>query len=459
MVKSTRTRFVGRRFAAALVAPLLLLLGTRGTQPARAQAPAGGGPDTAVALVGGTLIDGVSNRVLRNSVVLVRGGQIERVGSVGVLEIPPLYRQIDTDGRTVLPGLWDMHVHLLYAGHTNIQSWHQTYTPRFERDIMPATARQMLMAGVTSVRDLGAPPDALFAVKARIARGEIEGPTIYAAGPQLTHTPPPWAQFYRWGVSGAPDAAAKATMLLDQGADVLKVTDAESMTVAEISAITGAAHARGKLVSAHGRTDAEIRIGLDGGIDDFQHIGPMTAQFPPELLSLIAARARSARPLYWTPTIGLPLNAQSLADNPELLDDPRNFAGLPPLIAADVKAAIRTFQPQAAARDTILRKVGQLREAGVQLLLGTDAGLAGNPHAQATWQEMDAWVNVLGIGAMDTIQRATSGAARYLGVADRTGSIEAGKAADLIVVSGDPLLHMSVLRDPMIVLKNGRQVK
>jgi imidazolonepropionase-like amidohydrolase len=412
-----------------------------------------------VALVGGTLIDGVSDRIVRNSVVLVRDGRIERVGTVRELAVPDGYRQIDTNGQTVMPGLFDMHVHLLYAGHTSLQAWHEMYTPRFEREIMPATARQLLMSGVTSVRDLGAPPDAIFGVKARIASGEIDGPTIYAAGPQLTPEPPAWARFYRWGISGAADATAKAGQLLERGADVLKVSGAEGMTLDEVQAITTAAHARGKMVSAHGRTDAEIRIGLDGGVDDFQHIGGMGAEFPAELMAAIAARVRSARPLYWTPTIGLPLNGQRLVDNPESLDDPRNYAGLPPLIAEDIRTAIRAFRPQAGPRDVIRRKVGQLRDAGVQFLLGTDAGLAGNPHAQATWQEMDAWVNVLGIDAMATIQRATSGAARFLGVADRTGSIEPGKAADLIVVDGDPLVHMNVLRDPVMVFKGGRQVK
>lgn len=148
-----------------------------------------------------------------------------------------------------------------------------------------------------------------------------------------------------------------------------------------------------------------------------------------------------------------------MADNPELLDHPDNFAGLPSLIAADVRAAVRAYRPQAGPREVILRKVAQLREAGVQLLMGTDAGLAGAPHAQATWQEMEAWVNVLGVSALETIQRATSGAARYLGVAESAGSIEAGKAADVIVVAGDPLRHIAVLRNPVMIFKGGRQVK
>jgi imidazolonepropionase-like amidohydrolase len=249
---------------------------------------------------------------------MVRDGRIERVGTLADTSIPADYERISTEGQTMLPGLWDMHVHLLYAGHTNLQHWHRTYTSRYEREIMPATARQMLMAGVTSVRDMGAPPEAVFGVKARIAAGELGGATIYAAGPQLTHTPPDWAQFYRWGVAGPADATAKTRQLLDAGADLAKVTDAESMAIEEIRAITAAAHARGKLVSAHGRTDTEIRLGLDGGIDDFQHIGAgaNATEFPADLLAAIGARAKSGQPLYWTPTVGLPLNGQHLAETP-----------------------------------------------------------------------------------------------------------------------------------------------
>jgi imidazolonepropionase-like amidohydrolase len=457
-----------RQFSFALVSlTAAAVLTAAAQQPARGRgaaapaAPASTATAGPVALVGGMLIDGVSPAPLRNAVVLLRDGRIERVGTVADTPIPAGYQRISTEGQTMLPGLWDMHVHLLYAGHTNLQYWHRTYTPRFEREIMPATARQMLLAGVTSVRDMGAPPEAIFGVKARIAAGELEGPTIYAAGPQLTNAPPDWAQFYRWGISGPADATAKTTRLLEGGADLIKVTDAVSMTVDEIRAITAAAHARGRIVSAHGRTDVEIGVGLDGDVDDFQHIGAGAngTEFPAELMARITARARSGRPLYWTPTIGVPLNAERLAANLEPLDDPRNTAGLPALIADDVREAIRMFRPQPAARDLTIRKVRQLRDAGVQLLMGTDAGLAGAFHAQATWQEMEAWVNLLGISPMETIQRATSGAARALGVDARVGSIEAGKVADVIVVDGDPLSHIDVLREPSIVLKAGRRIK
>jgi imidazolonepropionase-like amidohydrolase len=436
-----------------------LLPGAPGAAAQNAGGPITGRPP--LALVGGTLIDAVSDTPRRNAVVLIRDGRIAQVGTVGQLPVPAGYTVVSTEGQTVMPGLWDMHVHLLYAGHPNIQYWHRTYTAQYERDIMPATARQLLMAGVTSVRDMGAPPDAVFGVRQRIAGGEFDGPTIYAAGPQLTHAPPDWAQQYRWGVSGAADAQAKASRLLDRGAALLKVTDAVSMSADEIRAITEVAHARGRLVSAHGRSDAEIRLGLDTGVDDFQHIGATAdaPSYPPDLIAAIQARATSGRPLYWTPTVGLPLNAAALRDDPEWLDAPANTAGLPSLIAEDVRRAVAGFQPQAAARETIIAKARQLREAGVEFLVGTDGGLAGGFHGEATWREMDVWVRELGIDPMETIRRATSVAARALGAGLDAGSIESGKRADVIVVDGNPLQSMRALRNPVVVIKDGRRVR
>lgn len=411
--------------------------------------------------MGGTVIDGTGGTPIRNGVVLIRGERIEQVGPADAVTIPAGYTRVPTDGMTVLPGLWDMHVHLLYAGHTNLQYWHDTYTPRFEQEIMPATAQQLLRAGVTSVRDMGAPPDAIFGLKERIPSGALVGPTIYAAGPQMTHQPPTWARFYRWGVSGPADAAAKARQLLDRGADLLKITDAESMTVDEIRAITTEAHARGKKVAAHGRTNAEIKLGLDGAVDEFEHIGvgPNGAEYPAELIAAIKARAASAQPLYWAPTVGLPLGGDALRADAEWLDDTANVRGLPALIADDVRKAIAGFMPQPSPTPAITRKVAQLREAGVRLVTGTDGGLAGNPHSQATWRELDAWVRVLGIDPLATITAATGGAAVILGADREVGTLQAGKLADVLVVRGDVRQHIDTLRHPEVVYKRGRRVE
>jgi imidazolonepropionase-like amidohydrolase len=154
-------------------------------------------------------------------------------------------------------------------------------------------------------------------------------------------------------------------------------------------------HRRGKRVAAHGRTDAEIRIGLEAGVDEFEHIGLANngAPFPDDIIAAIRTRVAAGRTLYWAPTISLRLNGQALRHTPELLDASANYAGLPPLIAADVQKVVAAFRPQAPAAGAIVRKTKQLIDAGVELLVGTDGGLAGNFHSQSTWQgEVDARV-------------------------------------------------------------------
>src|SRR5215470_9419633 len=110
-----------------------------------------------IALVGGTLIDGTGGALVRNSVVLLRQERIEKIGTISTLPVPQGYERISTEGMTVLPGLWDPHVHLIYADYPNLQEWLKKYSAQLEQTIMPAMAEQFLLSGVTSIRDLGAP--------------------------------------------------------------------------------------------------------------------------------------------------------------------------------------------------------------------------------------------------------------------------------------------------------------
>jgi len=412
------------------------------------------------ALIGGTLLDGSGGKPLKNSVVLIDGERITAVGDINSIRIPDGYEKISTEGMTVLPGLWDMHVHLLYAGHTDFPYWHRTYTSQYEKTIMPATAQQLLMAGVTSTRDLGAPPDSILAVKRRISQGEIPGATIYAAGPQLTHQPPDWATKYRWGISGIADAKAKVNQLADMGVDQIKVTDAETMMPDELKAIADAAHARGLKVAAHGRTLAEIRLGLAAGFDEFEHIGLQEAEYPGDLIAVIRQR-NSSQKVYWAPTVGLPLSAEYLAGNPESLDDPANYAGFPPAIIEDVKRVLAKWEPglPPTTRQIIQRKVAQLQQAGVELVIGTDGGLAAHPVSQALLRELEGWVEDLGFTPSEVIRRSTSFAANLMGAGKDYGMVAEGKFADIIVVKGDPLRHVDTLRNPAIILKHGKRYR
>ena len=451
-----------------------------GTMPPR------GGP---IALIGGTLIDGTGAAPVRNSVVLIRDDRIEKVGTVGSLPVPAGYEQISTDGMTVLPGLWDLHVHLMYAGHPNARYWFDTYTPQFERVIMPAAAEQMLMAGVTTVRDLAAPTREIVAVKKRIANDEIPGPTLYVAGAALTKGGSPNA-VQTVNVSGAADARAKTRQLIDAGVDWIKVLNAEQLSPEEMKAIVDEAHLRGRKVAAHAFSEGEIRQGLLAGVDDFQHLRTQTPEYPPDIVTLIRDRVKSGAPLYWTVTAGGngQLNAAYVASNPEFLADPANFIGLPPAIANDVRRAIaertgvsgRDTQPgggrgaspsgggggrggpvqsQDEINTIVKRKVAQIRDLGVELVFGTDVGSWGEVTGQATWMEADLWVRELGMEPMTVLRKMTLDAARMMGADRDSGSVTAGKFADVIAVRGDPLRHIDVLREAKVVIKHGRRYK
>src|SRR5258708_10115996 len=171
-----RTQAFGLAIAVTLATAVVAL--SPGPPRSRAQAPG-----RVLALVGGTLIDGFGSTPIRNSVILVQGERITAVGQVGTLAVPPGADVISTDGMSVLPGLWDMHVHTMINGHSDYEHWDKTYHSRLVKEIMPASAKQLLMAGVPSARDLGGPLEASLNVRNAINPGTLDAPTISVSAP------------------------------------------------------------------------------------------------------------------------------------------------------------------------------------------------------------------------------------------------------------------------------------
>jgi imidazolonepropionase-like amidohydrolase len=420
------------------------------------------------ALVGGTLIDGHGGPPLRNSVIIVRGERIEAVGQVGRLAVPAGAEVISTEGMSVLPGLWDMHVHLMINGHADYAHWDRTYPSLFASVIMPASAKQLLLAGVTSARDLGAPLEASIAVRDAIKAGKIPGPTLYVSGPFIQHEPYPGTEAFRWGVKGPNDARAKVRRLADAGVNVIKLIDQDQMTLEEVRAVVDEAHARGLPVVAHSHRPEEIRRGLAAGVDNFEHTGLATsAEYPPDIVAMIRERTArgNAGPLFWTPTIEGLFNYEYVRDNPEKLDDPSWHEGLPDSIVADIRRSIEHperlsyFQMTPSRRPTLARKFAQLRESGVVLLIGTDAGIPMKFHSMATWNELDIWVNHLGVDPMTAIRAATYWPAVAMKVDREVGTISEGKYADIIAVRGDVLRYIDLLQRVDLVIKRGVRYK
>lgn len=420
------------------------------------------------ALVGGTLVDGFGSAPIQNSVIIIDGEKIQSVGQVGQLAIPDNAEIISTEGMSVLPGLWDMHVHLMINGHADYGHWDKTYPPLFEEVIMPSSAHQLLMAGITSARDLGGPLEESISVRDRINQGEIPGPTMYVSGPFIQKEPYPGTEQFRWGVSSEKDAREKVRRLAKAGVDCIKLIDQDQMPQPVVNAIVDEAHQAGLTVVAHGHRPEEIRKGIIAGVDCFEHTGLSSApEYPDDVMEMIKERTAQMNlgPLYWTPTVEGLYNYEYVRDNPEKLDHPRWHLGLPDSVVADIRTSFQYperlpyFQLTPIRKPTLERKVNQLKEAGVVLLIGTDSGIPMKFHIQSTWNELDVWVNEFGFDPMYTIRGATYWPAKIMGVEKEYGTISEGKYADIIAVKGDVLRYISLLQDVDMVIKHGKRVK
>ena len=420
------------------------------------------------ALVGGTLIDGFGGRPLQNSVILIEGERIKAIGQVGQLEIPKGAEIISTEGMSVLPGLWDMHVHLYINGHSDYPHWDKTYLKSARDIIMPASAHQLLMAGITSARDLGGPLEASLAVRDRINKGEIPGPTMYMSGPFIQHAPYPGTESFRWGVTGEVDARAKVKQLVKAGVNCIKLIDQDQMTIPEVVAIVDEAHKNGLKVVGHSHRPEEIRRGLKAGVDCFEHTGLAAApEYPEDIIAMIKERTAqmSLGPLFWTPTVEGLYNFEYVRDNPENLDNDSWHLDLPDSIIKDIKQSIRKpgqlsyFQLNPIRKPTLEKKVKQLKDAGVVLLIGTDSGIPMKFHSQSTWNELDVWVNKMGFDPMYTIRAATYWPSVAMGVDKDFGTVSEGKYADIIAVKGDVLRYVDLLQNVGMVIKKGKRYK
>ena len=420
------------------------------------------------ALVGGTLIDGFGSTPIQNSIIIIEGEKIKAIGTVGAIEIPANAEIISTEGMTVLPGLWDMHVHTMINGHSDYSYWDKTYPPLFEDVIMPSSAHQLLMAGVTSARDLGAPLKESIAVRDAINKGEIPGATLYVSGPFIQKKPYPGTEDFRWGVNGVEDARKKVRKLAKAGVDVIKVVDQDRMTNEEFKAVVDEAHTFNLKIVAHSHRPEEIRMGLKFGADCFEHTGLSSApRYPDDIMDMIKERTAdmSQGPLFWCPTVEGLYNYEYMRDNPEKLDNDSWHLGLPDSVITDIKNSIAHpdrmpyFQLTPSRRPTLETKIKQLLDAGVVLMIGTDSGIPMKFHSQSTWNELDVWVNEFGIDPMYAIRAATYWPALWMGVADEVGTITPGKYADIIAVEGDVLRYINLLEDVDMVIKHGKRYK
>ncbi len=421
-------------------------------------------PESAtLAIVGGLLIDGHEGPPLPGGIVLVDGNRIVAAGSRDALDVPEGAEVIDATGMTIMPGLIDVHVHLDILGHSDYQHWHGTHRPDYA-EMMAVSARQLLMSGITTAVDLAGNPDALVATQRRIESGEIPGPRVIASMGWITNWTDEQVQRHHrrthtFNVRTVEEAGAAARTAIAQGAGIIKVHT--GLTEAQLRAIAAEADRSGLRITGHVGDRDDLLMRIRAGQDGIEHLYLSAGDSPtihPDVIQGLVDRQT------WVVPTMIQTMVQGLAAEwPDRRDNRRARALTPPDLWADVRRSIenpRRFGyfggglrvSRMRAMETKLR---QLRDAGVRLLVGTDAGTPLNFHTDATWQEMDLMVR-FSVPPMEVLVTATRRNAEYLGRGDDLGSLTRGKLADIIVVDGNPLLSMRDLRNVVAVVTDGR---
>ena len=419
-----------------------LLAGLAALVPAFAQ-PVAPPPDDLV-ITAARLLDVRSGRLVDQPQVLVRDGRIVAVGRVGAA-VPANARRIDLPGMTLLPGLIDMHVHLdsdpAYGGYTGLQ-----FGDRFWSVLMVPHAERTLMAGFTTVRNVGADAWNDVGLRQAIDAGKVRGPRIVTAGYSFgatgghcdsTYFPPSMEQKNPFNADNPEEGRKRVRELRKYGAQVIKVCATggvfsrntepgqQQLSLREMQAIADEAHRQDMKVAAHAHGTSGIKDAIRAGIDTIEHAS---------LIDDEGIRLAKQHGAWLSMDIYNTDYTQAEGRNNGVLED-----------------NLRKDREIAEIQRENFRRA---HAAGAKMVFGTDAGIY--PHGRNARQF--AVMVRYGMTPVQAIQSATINAADALG-RDDVGVIEAGRWADLVAVPGDPTQDVTALESVPFVMKAGVVVK
>ncbi|WP_163970334.1 metal-dependent hydrolase family protein [Oceanobacillus halotolerans] len=385
-----------------------------------------------VFLKGATLIDGNGGEVVQNAGILVEGEKIVAIGEANSVKVPETAEVVDLQGKTVMPGLIDAHVHIMGGKSLNLAASALEPTEvqmgRALND-MP----KLINAGFTTVRDVGS----ILAVhiKTLMEEGQYKGPNIQTSNQVLSQTAghgdmhmlPPEFNTSRI-CDGVPDCMKAAREQFRAGADLIKICSTGGVlsekddprwpqfTVDEIKAIVHEAEAVGSYVASHAQGAEGIKNALVAGVKTIEH----GIYIDDEGIDLMVKQSA-----YLVPTLSI---VKRIVERGHL-------HGVPEF---GIRKAKRVYE-------THKEHMVKAYKAGVQIALGTDfAGCDPVDHGE-NGLELELLVKDVGMSASEAIQAGTKTAAETLGIEDTLGTIEAGKQADLLVVEGNPLEDVTTL--------------
>jgi imidazolonepropionase-like amidohydrolase len=412
--------------------------------------------DETIALKAVRLFDGKSSSLLQNGVVIVRGDKIVDAGSN--LPLPSGAQVIDLGDATLSPGFMDAHTHLTadYSGNYNERRLQELDLNVSEQAIRATMfARATVEAGFTTVRDLGSRFVASrefvdVALRNSINKGTIVGPRMLVATKGIGATGghfDPTSGFrdflfgrepdYTDGIANGPDEIRKAVRFeVKNGADVIKAAvsggvlsladevDTPQLTPAEMAALVDESHRLRRKVAVHCHGDQAAREAIEAGVDSIEHGSFMK----PETLAMMKKKGT-----YLTPTL---MASEWIMGK---------LANYPAALQEKAKAAFN-------ARSEMFRNAVKM---GVKISFGTDAAVY--PHGENA-KEFKLMVD-LGMSPIDALKSATTSDAELFGIAQKLGTLEKGKLADVIAVPGDPTTDITTTARVSFVMKEGKIIR
>jgi len=400
-------------------------------------------PDVTV-IHAGHMLDVKTGKTLNDVWVVIDGGKIVRAGTEAV----PAANIIELPNATLLPGLIDAHTHITSDPNFGYQELGISI-PK-EALTGAKNARATLEAGFTTVRNVGASGYTDIALRDAIDEGMLPGPRIDASGPALSITgghcdnnllPYEYHAKSDGAADGIEGVQHKVREIIKYGADVIKICatggvlskgddpQASQYSLEELKAIVTDAHRLGRKVAAHAHGAQGILWASEAGVDSIEH---------GSYINDAAIQMMKSKGTYLVPTLYL---SDWMAENATRIGLPEMYAG-----------KMRTIISVARAN------VKKAFDAGVKVAFGTDAAVF--PHGLNA-REFAVYVK-MGMTPLQAIQTATVNAADLLGWSDRIGTLEPGKFADIIAVNGDPAKDVTLLQNPVFVMKGGvvyKQVK